>query len=258
MWPSTNRFCRGNNTYWQGPKPITLVKYNICNGLAGHLELALHATGQMRLDLGILMKTKLTDHIYTRTHAGFNVNISLHWKHSALGIWGHTSYMVLTAWTYSANSTRGCTCSGEFHQSKWGSMQKMMKPQYSTCIDINMIEATSMRCHPLKTLNQQADTRTPLWHSYHTETDRIMTRIMGLLNKNSAQSLWKTWHNGWVSRCMVLMSWDPKTTRGRDGPIHFCAGRLFGFSCQIASQRGTYSQITMIPQSLSAPCQQSD
>ena len=51
--------------------PITIAMYNICSGRAGCLEMALQATDQMKLDLGILMETKLMDGIYTRNSLGY-------------------------------------------------------------------------------------------------------------------------------------------------------------------------------------------
>jgi len=53
--------------------PITFATYNIRNGRASRLEMALRAASQMQLDFGILTETKLTDGIYTRSSAGYSV-----------------------------------------------------------------------------------------------------------------------------------------------------------------------------------------
>ena len=53
--------------------PIRFGTYNICNGQKGGLEAALRGMPQANMDLGILQETKLTDGVYTRGLAGYNV-----------------------------------------------------------------------------------------------------------------------------------------------------------------------------------------
>ena len=53
--------------------PIRFGTYNIRNGRKGGLEAALWGMSQANMDLGILQETKLTDGVYTRGSAGYNV-----------------------------------------------------------------------------------------------------------------------------------------------------------------------------------------
>ena len=56
-----------------GTVSIRFGTYNICNGRKGGLEAALRGMSQANMDLGILQETKLTDGVYTRGSAGYNV-----------------------------------------------------------------------------------------------------------------------------------------------------------------------------------------
>ena len=56
-----------------GTVPIRFGTYNIRNGRKGGLESALRGMSQANMDLGILQETKLTDGVYTRGSAGYNV-----------------------------------------------------------------------------------------------------------------------------------------------------------------------------------------
>ena len=57
-----------------GTVPIRFSTYNIRNGQKGGLEAALRGMSQANMDLGILQETKITDGVYTRGSAGYNVN----------------------------------------------------------------------------------------------------------------------------------------------------------------------------------------
>ena len=53
--------------------PIRFGTYNIRNGQKGWLEAALRGMSQANMDLGILQETILTDGVYTRGSAGYNI-----------------------------------------------------------------------------------------------------------------------------------------------------------------------------------------
>ena len=56
-----------------GTVPIRFGTYNIRNGRKGGLEASLRGMSQANMDLGILQETKLTDGVYTRGSASYNV-----------------------------------------------------------------------------------------------------------------------------------------------------------------------------------------
>ena len=56
-----------------GTVPIRFGTYNIRNGRKGGLEAALRGMSQANMDLGLLQETKLTDGVYTRGSASYNV-----------------------------------------------------------------------------------------------------------------------------------------------------------------------------------------
>ena len=53
--------------------PIRFGTYNIINGRNGGLESAVRLVYQANMDLGIFQETKVTDGIYTRGSAGYNL-----------------------------------------------------------------------------------------------------------------------------------------------------------------------------------------
>ena len=65
--------CNPTRKPTDGTVPIIFGTYNICNGRKGGLEAALRGMSQANTDLGILQETKLTDGVYTRGSAGYNV-----------------------------------------------------------------------------------------------------------------------------------------------------------------------------------------
>ena len=65
--------CNPTRKPTDGTVPIIFGTYNIRNGRKGGLEAALRRISQANMDLGILQETKLTDGVYTRGSAGYNV-----------------------------------------------------------------------------------------------------------------------------------------------------------------------------------------
>ena len=65
--------CNPTRKPTDGTVPIRFGTYNIRNGRTGGLEAALRGMSQANMDLGILQETKLTDGVYTRGSAGYNV-----------------------------------------------------------------------------------------------------------------------------------------------------------------------------------------
>ena len=65
--------CNPTRKPTDGTVPIRFSTYNIRNGRKGGLEVALRGMSHANMDLGILEKTKLTDGVYTRRSAGYNV-----------------------------------------------------------------------------------------------------------------------------------------------------------------------------------------
>ena len=65
--------CNPTRKPTDGTVPIRFGTYNIRNGQKGGLEAALWGVSQANMDLGILQETKLTDGVYTRGSAGYNV-----------------------------------------------------------------------------------------------------------------------------------------------------------------------------------------
>ena len=57
----------------RGREPIRFGNYNILNGRNGGLESAVRVVSQANMDLGIFQETKVTDGIYTRGYAGYNL-----------------------------------------------------------------------------------------------------------------------------------------------------------------------------------------
>ena len=57
----------------RGRAPIRFGTYNIINGRNGGLESAVRGVSQANMDLGIFQETKVTDVIYTRGYAGYNL-----------------------------------------------------------------------------------------------------------------------------------------------------------------------------------------
>ena len=53
--------------------PIRFVTYNIRNGRNGVLESVSRGMSQANMDLGISQETRITNGIYTRRSAGYNV-----------------------------------------------------------------------------------------------------------------------------------------------------------------------------------------
>ena len=53
--------------------PIRFVTYNIRNGRNGVLESVSRGMSQANMDLGISQETRITNGIYTRGSAGYNV-----------------------------------------------------------------------------------------------------------------------------------------------------------------------------------------
>ena len=56
-----------------GRVTIRFGTYNIRNGRNGGLYLVLRGMSQAKMDLGIFQETKVTDGIYTRGYAGYNL-----------------------------------------------------------------------------------------------------------------------------------------------------------------------------------------
>ena len=65
--------CNPTRKPTDGTVPIRFGTYNIRNGRKGGLEASLRGMSQANMDLGILQETKLTDGVYTRGSAGYNV-----------------------------------------------------------------------------------------------------------------------------------------------------------------------------------------
>ena len=65
--------CNPTRKPTDGTVPIRFGTYIIRNGQKGGLEAALRGMYQANMDLGILQETKLTDGVYTRGLAGYNV-----------------------------------------------------------------------------------------------------------------------------------------------------------------------------------------
>ena len=53
--------------------PMRVAAYNIRNGRAGGLLCALRAMSNMSIDFGVLLETKVTDGIYSRSACGYRV-----------------------------------------------------------------------------------------------------------------------------------------------------------------------------------------
>jgi hypothetical protein len=56
-----------------GSGSVSFASFNIRSGRNGGLEVALRAMNQLGVDIGFLLKTKLTGGIYTRYSSGYSV-----------------------------------------------------------------------------------------------------------------------------------------------------------------------------------------